>query len=36
MFTLPEDAFERVEKAAVGHPPIRTDPSGQWGYNIFD
>jgi len=35
LFTLPQDAFERVEKAATGHPPVRFDPSQSWGYDIF-
>jgi len=35
LFTLPQDAFERVEKAATGHPPVRLDPSQRWGYDIF-
>ncbi|KAF8817080.1 Aldo/keto reductase [Phlegmacium glaucopus] len=35
VFKLPKDAFERVEQAAVGHPPLRADPSERWGYDIF-
>ena len=36
MFTLPQDAFERVENVATGHPPMRlNDPSEEWGYDIF-
>ncbi|KAF8158450.1 NADP-dependent oxidoreductase domain-containing protein [Crassisporium funariophilum] len=33
---LPEEAFERIEGAAVGHEPFRTvDPSKRWGVDIF-
>ncbi|KAF8964256.1 NADP-dependent oxidoreductase domain-containing protein [Flammula alnicola] len=33
---LPEDAFERLEKAATNHKPFRTvDPSKRWGVDIW-
>jgi hypothetical protein len=36
VFTLPQDLFERIEKAAAEHPPFRSvDPSDNWGYDIF-
>lgn len=39
VFTLPEDMFDKLEKASVSHKPLRVvNPSKGWGldYDIFD
>lgn len=39
MYKLPEDAFEKLEKAARSHEPHRVvNPSKSWGldFDIFD
>jgi len=33
--TLPRELFEKIERAAVSHPPKRMiNPSGKWGFNF--
>ncbi|KZV96490.1 hypothetical protein EXIGLDRAFT_643065 [Exidia glandulosa HHB12029] len=37
VFEIPEDLFNKLEKAATSHPPKRVvDPSKGWGVDIFD
>ncbi|EJD51037.1 Aldo/keto reductase [Auricularia subglabra TFB-10046 SS5] len=37
IFELPQDLFDKLEAAAVAHPPKRVvDPSKSWGVDIFD
>lgn len=37
VFEIPDDLFEKLEKAAAAHPPQRVvDPSKTWGVDIFD
>ncbi|QRV84909.1 aldo/keto reductase family protein [Ceratobasidium sp. AG-Ba] len=37
VFKLPNDQFEKLEKAASSHPPQRVvDPSKSWGVDIFE
>ncbi|KAF8964257.1 NADP-dependent oxidoreductase domain-containing protein [Flammula alnicola] len=34
---LPQDAFDRLEKAAASHPPVKTlDPTPHWGVDFWD
>ncbi|KAF8691877.1 reductase, partial [Rhizoctonia solani] len=37
IFKLPEEQFEKLEKAAASHPPHRVvDPSKSWGVDVFE
>ncbi|CUA68644.1 hypothetical protein RSOLAG22IIIB_08018 [Rhizoctonia solani] len=37
IFKLPEEQFNKLEKAATSHPPHRVvDPSKRWGIDIFE
>lgn len=34
---LPQAAFDRLEKAAISHEPIKVlDPSPHWGVDLWD